>query len=116
MGNGCGGLGSQKNEEVNIDLFLYTNSKFIYLEKHMRTQMKQLYTEVLFQQYKIEQVAMKNFLAIATQSPDQFAYTLKTRPGYLAMPAGEVINIVQCVPVVVKLERSEECYAKLKLQ
>jgi len=34
-------------------------------------------------------------------------------PGYMALLAGEVIHIVKCVPVEVKLARTQECYDQL---
>ena len=32
---------------VNIDIFTYVNSKFVYVEKHIRTQINQLYRNIL---------------------------------------------------------------------
>ncbi|EZA46687.1 hypothetical protein X777_03446 [Ooceraea biroi] len=90
----------------NLDIFAYMNSKFVY-------QINQLYRNILIQQCSLERKMMQNALAIATQSPDIFAYYLMKGPGYMALLAGEVIHIVKCVPVEVKILRTSECYNQL---
>ena len=39
---------------VNFDLATYTNSKFVYVERHIRTQMNILYVKIMWQKFKIE--------------------------------------------------------------
>ena len=97
----------------NLDIFTYMNSKFVYVEKHIRTQISQLYRNVLLQQCNLEQKILKNALALATHSPDAFAYHVMQRPGYMALLAGEVIHMIKCVPVEVKLALTQECYDQL---
>lgn len=65
------------------------------------------------QQCNLERQALQNSLAIATQSPDIFAYHMMKGPGYMALVAGEVIHIVKCVPVEVKVIHTNECYQQL---
>ncbi|KYN05855.1 hypothetical protein ALC62_03208 [Cyphomyrmex costatus] len=98
---------------MHIDLFTYINSKFVYVERHIRTQINQLYKNVLLQQCQIEYGMMQNSLAIATGSPDVFAYHFMKGPGYMALLAGEVIHVVKCVPVEVRIARTTECYEQL---
>ena len=50
-----------------------------------------------------------------TQSPDDLAYDLMKEPGYMAVVAGEVDHIVKCVPVKIKMEHGESCYAELQV-
>ncbi|XP_071579592.1 uncharacterized protein [Temnothorax nylanderi] len=97
----------------NLDLFTYMNSKFVYVEKHIRGQLNQLYRNILLQQCKLELKMMQNALAIAARSPDIFAYHFMKGPGYMALLAGEVIHIIKCVPVEVKLTHTEDCYEQL---
>ncbi|KAM0728880.1 hypothetical protein ACS0PU_004234 [Formica fusca] len=97
----------------NLDIFTYMNSKFVYVEKHVRTQINELYRNLLLHQCKLEKRMLHNALAIATQAPDIFAYHLMKGPGYMALLAGEVIHIIKCVPVDVKLARTKECYDQL---
>jgi len=98
---------------ANLDIFTYMNSKFVYVEKHIRTQINQLYRNILLQQCDLESRMMQNALAIAARSPDIFAYHFMKGPGYMALLAGEVIHIVKCVPVEVKLASTTECYEQL---
>ena len=74
-----------------------------------------LYLEILIQQCKIEQEVIKNSLSIAIQSSDQVAYNLMKRPGYMAMVAGEVMHIIKCIPVEIKIKHSTECYIELQV-
>lgn len=104
---------SKQYRPQNLDIFTYMNSKFVYVEKHVRTQISQLYRNVLLQQCNLEQKILKNALALATHSPDAFAYHVMQGPGYMALLAGEVIHIVKCVPVEVKLAQTQECYDQL---
>jgi len=104
----------QRSGQINnLDIFTYMNSKFVYVEKHIRTQINQLYRNILLQQCNLELRMMQNALAIAARSPDIFAYHFMRGPGYMALLAGEVIHIIKCVPVDVKLARTQECYEQL---
>lgn len=96
----------------------YMNSKFIYVEKHIRSQINQLYRNILLQQCNLELRMLQNALAIATRSPDIFAYHFMKGPGYMALLAGDwhyVIYIVKCVPVEVKIVHTQEYYEQLSV-
>ena len=99
----------------NLDIFAYVNSKFVYVEKHLRSQMKQLYKDALTQECKLEKQTLKNSLSIVTQSADKFTFDLMKGPGYMAVVAGEVVYIIKCVPVEIKMEHGESCYAELQV-
>lgn len=98
---------------TNLDIFAYVNSKFVYVERHIRSQINELYRNILLQQCHLEKQTLQNALAIATQAPDIFAYHLMKGPGFMALLAGEVIHIVKCVPVEVKLIQTTSCYNEL---
>jgi len=38
----------------NLDIFSYVNSKFIYVEKHIKTQLTQLYRDIMEQKCALE--------------------------------------------------------------
>ncbi|XP_071572624.1 uncharacterized protein [Temnothorax nylanderi] len=97
----------------NLDIFAYVNSKFIYVEKHIRTQMNRLYTDVLTQRCNLERQVMKNALSLAIHAPDDFAYQIMKGPGYMAVISGEVVHIIKCTPVDVKYQQTQECYQQL---
>lgn len=99
----------------NLDIFTYVNSKFVYVEKHLRNQMKSLYLDVIKQRCALERETIKNSLAIASQSPDEFAYNLMKGPGFMALVSGEVVHIIQCVPVELKVLQGDKCYAQLQV-
>ena len=75
--------------------------------------MNLLYIDVITQKCNLEKQTLKNSLSIATQVPDEFAFVLIKGPGYMAVVAGEVVHIVKCVPVDVKIEHGH--YAELQV-
>lgn len=97
----------------NIDLITYIDSKFVYTEKYIRKQVTQLYFDLLHHKCKIERQVLNNALAIATRSPDEFAYRLMREPGYMAVLSGEVIHLMKCIQVEVELRPSMKCYDQL---
>ena len=106
---------ASKISVVNLDIFAYVNSKFVYVEKHIREQMKSLYRDVLVQICNLERQTIKNSLSIAKQSPDDFAFDLMKGPCYMGISAGEVVHIVKCVHVEVKVQHGIYCYAELEV-
>lgn len=100
----------------NLDIFTYINSKFVYVEKHIRTQMNALYRDVLKQRCKLEKQVLKNALTLAINSPDEFAYQIMKGPGYMAVNAGEVVHIIKCTPVEVRIHHTKECFLELPVQ
>lgn len=48
-----------------------------------------------------------------TLLPDETAYAFMKQPGYMAVIAGEVIHLIKCTPVEVRLRSTEECYKEL---
>ncbi|XP_070512818.1 uncharacterized protein [Cardiocondyla obscurior] len=98
---------------ASYDLFTYVNSKFVYVERHVRQQFNLLYRNVILEQCRLELQLLRNSLAIATQSPDIFAFHFMKGPGYMAVSTGEVIHIIKCVPTEVKIASTEECYDQL---
>jgi len=97
----------------NLDIFTYINSKFVYVKSHVRTQIRQLYRNVLQQQCNLEQKVLKNASTLPTHFSDAFAYHIMQGPGYMALLVGEVIHIVKCVLVKVRLTQIQECYNQL---
>lgn len=97
----------------NLNIFAYVNSKFIYIEKHIRTQMKLLYHDILYHKCLMEQRLIQYTLSIAVIAPDDFAYILTNEPGYMASVSGEVVYLMKCIPVEVSIRRTEKCYLQL---
>ena len=51
---------------------------------------------------------MKNTLILAAQAPDEFAYHLMKGLGYLSIIAGEVVYIIECIPIKIKYRKAGE--------
>lgn len=100
----------------NLDIFTYVNSKFVYVEKHIRNQMTTLYYNVMQQRCELEAEVLRNTLSFATLLPDEFAYRLMKEPGYMAVTAGEAIHVVKCIPVEVTARKTTVCYQELPVQ
>ncbi|XP_076230297.1 uncharacterized protein LOC143176703 isoform X2 [Nomia melanderi] len=97
----------------NLDLFTYVNAKFIYVEKHIKTQIIQLYKDTVTQKCRLEQQITQNMLSLIQAAPDDVATILAKGPGHLAIQAGEAIHLVKCVPVTVTLRKTRNCFLEL---
>lgn len=97
----------------NLDIFTYVNSKFVYVEKHVKHQLTRLYHDIMEQKCALERQILQNALSLSAIAPDEMAYRVMKSPGYTAVTAGEVIHIIQCVPVNCKLRHTETCYNEL---
>ncbi|XP_043288198.1 uncharacterized protein [Venturia canescens] len=75
---------------ANLDIFAYVKSKFLYVERHIRQQMKSLYHDILNQQCDRERQILQNSLAIESQALDEFAFRLMKKPGYMALVAAKL--------------------------
>ena len=74
-----------------------------------------MYRDVLLQQCNLERETLKSALAIATQTPDEFAYNLMKGPGYMAVTSGEVVHVIKCIPVEVLIQHGNECHGELQV-
>ncbi|KYN50086.1 hypothetical protein ALC62_00114, partial [Cyphomyrmex costatus] len=97
----------------NLDIFLYVNSKFVYVEKHIKKQLTQLYRNIMEQKCALEKQVLQNALTLASIAPDETAYRIMREPGYTAVLSGEVLHLVKCIPVECKLRQAEHCYSEL---
>lgn len=97
----------------NLDIFSYVNSKFIYVEKHIRTQLTQLYRDLMIQKCALEKQVLQNALSLYSIAPDEMAFRIMKSPGYTAVAAGEVIHLIKCVPVVCKFRHTQDCYNEM---
>ncbi|KYN15930.1 hypothetical protein ALC57_11822 [Trachymyrmex cornetzi] len=97
----------------NLDIFAYVNSKFIYVEKHIKTQLTYLYWDILEQKCALEKQILQNALTLSSIAPDEMAYRIMKVPGYTAVTAGEVIHVIKCIPVECKIRHVESCFAEL---
>lgn len=97
----------------NLDIFSYVNSKFVYVEKHVKTQLTQLYRDIMEQKCALERQILRNALSLSSIAPDEMAYRIMKAPGYTAVTLGEVIHLIKCVPTSCKFRHTESCYHEL---
>ena len=107
-----GNVRARKVDVAEMDLMAYTNSKFIYVERHMRRQLQHLYYDGITRKYNLEREMLKNRLRNALNAPDELAYQLMKGPGFMAVLAGEV-HIIKCIPKEVKVLHLKEYYNQL---
>lgn len=86
-------------ETENVLLSAYFNTKLSYFARHVRSQFETLYKDVLFHQCRLERETLKNSLLHIHHRPDLTAMLIMKRPGYIAVPAGEVAHLVPCAEV-----------------
>lgn len=97
----------------NLDIFSYVNSKFVYVEKHIKNQLTQLYRDIMEQKCSLEKQILQNALSLSSIAPDEMAFRIMKSPGYTAVTAGEVIYIIKCVPIQCRVRKTESCYNEL---
>lgn len=97
----------------DVDLLAYTNSKFLFVELTTASKLEALNQHSLYRRCLMERDMLLNRLAIARAAPDNVAYLLKNKPGYLARTMGSVLYIIQCQPVVVTLRRETNCFHEI---
>ncbi|XP_057319183.1 uncharacterized protein LOC130664100 [Microplitis mediator] len=110
---GGGAPNDGKVKVDNMDIFTYINSKFVYVERHIRLQMENLYHDILVHRCELERRILMNSLALSSINPDQFSYALMKVPGYYTVIAGEVVHVIKCIGVPVKKRQAEVCYQEL---
>ena len=69
----------------NMDLFPYVNSKLVYMERHIRSQIVLLYNEVTLQQCELGNKVLESLLLITRLVPSEFALRLMKEPGYISL-------------------------------
>nr|QQP18724.1 putative glycoprotein [Soybean thrips chu-like virus 2] len=99
--------------QKNLDPTLYANSKFVYLERHIKGEVTRLFETIRRSKCMLEQKMIRNTQALASISPDLFAYNLMEKPGYMAYDGGEAIYVIECTKMEAKIRDVELCYREL---
>nr|QPL15388.1 glycoprotein [Neuropteran chu-related virus OKIAV150] len=102
----------QKKVE-GLDMLTYTNSKFVYIERNIKSNMENLYKSVKSQRCIIEQTTLRTQLSVAAIDANEFAYLYKQQPGYTGTVLGEVIYLTKCQPVPVTYNKTKRCFHEL---
>ena len=97
----------------DINSNVYRDSKFIFVERHLQRQLTQLNNNAMTQICKLELQILANLRATAMIDPTQFGYAYKKQPGYSSLVRGEVLYLIQCVPVQVYWRHTGVCYQEI---
>lgn len=103
----------QKISTENVDLMAYVNSKLLFVETHFKRQLRSMYLDLIQQKCQLERKVIANTLSTAASNPDDFAYRLTGRPGFVAVTSGEVAYLSRCHPVPVTQRETEGCYNEI---
>lgn len=106
----------KSNNAKNLDMFTYMNSKFAYIEMHMKNQLLSLHKAVMMSQCESERSSLMTKLSIAQYSPSEFAFLHMKKPGFTAVLAGEVIYLVQCKSVPVERLMTAKCFQEFPVK
>ncbi|AJG39049.1 glycoprotein [Lishi spider virus 1] len=99
----------------SLDLMAYVNAKLIMIQASVASNVESLYQTLDYRRCMAERKSLRNQLALASLSPQEFAYLYMGKPGYTSLPMGEVSYIIQCNPVEVKLRKTDKCYHELPI-
>ena len=84
------------------------------MERHFRKQFDDLHISVFEKRCEIKSMQLQQILDSTHLSPDLFALNLMKITGFMAHFAGEVVHIVQCLPVEVEVaDDLLECFEQL---
>jgi len=97
----------------NLDIVAYVKSKFVYVEKHIKTQLTKLYTKIMEQKCALEKQILQNALSLSSIAPDEMAFRIMKTLSYTAVTAGELINLIKCIPVDCRVRQDTECHNEL---
>lgn len=108
-------LDNKNLNSQSLDPSIYFNSKLVYLEKHLRSQITNLYDTIRFEKCMLEQNILTQGQILASISPDEFALSYLKKTGYMAYISGEVIYFFQCVKLNVIVAHVDKCYSELPI-
>lgn len=103
--------GSMDPKEV--DLFLYTNSKLVYVEQHLARELTSVYLHFQKQMCDVNHRLLTHLTTLAMVAPEEFAWTYTQQPGITAVLRGEVVYMVKCAPVSVDYRASSACFQEI---
>ena len=98
---------------LDLDLNAYRDSKFIHLERHMGKSIKDLNANVMNKLCNLQAQIISNLQSLAYTDAMEFAFSWKKKPGHSALVRGEVVHIVDCIPVQVKIHTISYCTHEL---
>uniref|UniRef100_A0AAN0N745 Glycoprotein n=1 Tax=Rocky Ridge virus TaxID=3139880 RepID=A0AAN0N745_9VIRU len=96
-----------------VDLFLYTTSKLVYVEQHLARELTSVYLHFQKQMCDVNHRLLTHLTTLAMVAPEEFAWTYTQQPGITAVLRGEVVYMVKCAPASVEYRASSSCYQEI---
>nr|QKK82917.1 hypthetical protein 2 [Umea virus] len=96
-----------------VDLFLYTNSKLVYVEQHLAKAMTAVFQHFHHRMCETQHQLLNQLTTLAFISPEEFAWSYLKRPGVTGITRGEVVYLMECEPVSVSFREVVKCYQEI---
>nr|WET19894.1 MAG: glycoprotein [Sea turtle neural virus 1] len=96
----------------NIDLSAYIGSKFLYVTQNIEKNVEALAEEMFYRDCLTRRITLENRLVLSRLAPDHVGQLVNGK-GHFGRILGEVLHIIQCVPVPVALRYTEKCYQEI---
>ncbi|QGW51123.1 glycoprotein [Karukera tick virus] len=100
-------------EPTDVDMFLYMNSKLMYVERHLGSEMRSLYSHFHERMCELKQHSLRQLASLGYIAPEEFAWLYTGRAGVTAVTKGEVVYVINCPPVVVQFRETHACHLEL---
>lgn len=100
-------------DPVDVDLFLYTNTKLVFVERHLAREIQSLYTHYHERMCSLQHQTLQQLVTLAFVQPEEFAWAYSGRPGVTAVIRGEVVYIIECQPVTVSFRQTNKCFQEI---
>lgn len=98
---------------LDVDIFLYTNIKFVFIENHFKGQLESLYEYFSDHMCQIKAQQLRQLTSLAYVNAEEFAWALTMKSGITALLRGEVIYLIECLPVHVEFRKTSKCYQEI---
>lgn len=104
---------AKSSRKMTAELLTYFNIKFVFLEKHISTSLRQLYSSLKIANCQLERQLLEHHLTLALHHQNDFAFLRGGGPGFTAVTMGEVSYLLQCRPTPVELRQTSICYNEI---
>nr|QVG74769.1 putative glycoprotein [Chuviridae sp.] len=98
-----------------VDLFLYTNSKLVYVEQHLAQEITAAYWNLHRQICDVRHQLLTQLTTLAFVAPEEFAWAYTKRPGVTAVVRGEVVYVIECKAVSVEFRQTSSCFQEVPI-
>lgn len=102
--------------QLDINAFHNMDLKLIYLERNIVNRTTDMYKAFSKRYCDLTKNYLHSLISLARQNPEEFAWAYVQKPGYTAVLRGEVIYLIECIPVKVKVFQTHQCYQELPVK